>query len=324
MPPPFTPLSPVDILDGAVALYRRGFATLAGTALLASALGLGLDLLLAAPLQGTVLPGLVGMVVLAFAWAALTSQVSRLYTGQPVSVNGGLEAAATNLFPLLGAWLIAFVLYGIPVLVAQRLVFGMGVRAGLSGGPAALVLLLLPGLAYLALFAIALSLAFAIVPAVVLEGAGPWQAVARSFRLAGDALVRIAALVLVVVALNFLVSMGLMRMAAGSDPAAWAMSPALLLVDLARALLLPFIVAAAVLTYYDRRVRTEGLDLRMAADELAGGGAEEEDDDREPGDEVDAETDPGNDPQADLDGEPDPAGERGEGPHPVRPAPPPA
>jgi hypothetical protein len=316
MPPPFTPLSFVDILDGAVALYRRGFATLLGTTLLASALAVGVDLLLARPLQGTVFPGVAWTVVLAFAWAALTWQVSRLYTGQPVSVNGGLEAAATSLFPLLGAWAIAFVLYGIPVLVAQRLVFGMGVRAGLSGGSGAMVLLALPGIAYLALVAVALSLTFAIVPAVVLEGAGPWQAVARSFRLAGDALVRVAALVLVFIALRFLVGLGLMRVAGGSDPAALASSPALLLLTLARALLLPFMVAAAVLMYYDRRVRSEGLDLRMVADELADGAPEEGADDPEPGGEAADGDEPGPGEES------HPPDARDEAPHPARSTPP--
>jgi hypothetical protein len=312
MPLPFQPLSFAEVVDGAATLYRRGFSTLVGTTLLTTALGLGLDLLLAAPLRGTVLPSVVGAVVLAFAWAALTWQVSRLYTGHPVSVNGGLEAAATRLFPLLGAWLIAFVLYGIPVLWVRGLVWGMEARVALSGQTGAIFLLALPWLACLALFTLALALAFAIVPVVVLEGAGPWQAVARSFRLADQALVRVAGVALVIIALGFMVAMGLMWGAGWlGDPAAMASMPAQVLLSIVRALLLPFTVGAAVLMYYDRRVRTEGLDLQTAADELAGIGAADEDADPEIDDDVADEADA----ESGGDAEPGPAEVREHVPH---------
>lgn len=312
MPPSFQPLSFAEVVDGAATLYRRGFSTLVGTALLTTALSLALNVLFAAPLQGTVLPSVIGAVALAFAWGALTWQVSRLYTGHPVSVNGGMEAAATRLFPLLGAWLIAFVLYGLPVLAVQWLVSGMAARVIFSGRPAAMVLLLLPGIAYFAMFAIALALAFAIVPAVMVEGAAPWQAVARSFRLADGALGRVVAVVLVLMALNVLVLLGLMRaVGASGDPAAMTSFPVQLLVSIASTLLLPFTVGAAVLMYYDRRVRTEGLDLQTAADELAGIGAADEDADPE----LDGDVADEADAESGGDAEPGPAEVREEAPH---------
>lgn len=288
------PLSFGEILDGAFVLYRRGFSILLGTSVLASALAWVLDLLFSRPLHGTVVPTLIRMVVEAVAWAALTWHVSRLYTGHAVSVNEGLEAAGARLLPLLGAWLIAFVLYGVPLQLARGLVFGITVRAGLSGRSDAMVLSLLPWIGYLVILAVALALAFAIVPAVVLEGAGPWQAVARSFRLAREALVRIAALALLIIAIYLAISLGLTRMAGWSDdPAALGSLPGQMLLVGARTVLLPLAVGAAVLMYYDRRVRTEGLDLRTAADELMEEGMGDEGDLESAGDAEPAPADAG-------------------------------
>jgi hypothetical protein len=267
------PLSFGEILDGAFVLYRRGFFTLAATALLAGAVAAAANLLLGGPTPAaSIVLRLVGVVMYAVAWTALTWQLSKLYAGRAVSVNDGVQAAGARLFPVLGAWLIAFVLYGIPVLLAGRVVFRMGVRvsmeaAGASGG---LLLMLIPALAYVAMSLTALVLAFAIVPAVVLEGADPRQAVARSFRLAGTAPVRVGALAVVVVALNAVLTLGLLRMGGWTDdPLAIASGPVQLVLAGARALLLPFIVGAAVLTYYDLRVRAEGLDVQLAGDKLA-------------------------------------------------------
>lgn len=287
MPPALRPLSFGEILDSAFVLYRRGFSTLMGTALLASALAVAAGLLLSGATVGASLfSRVVDLVVHAVAWAALTWQLSRLYTGQPAPVDGGLQAAGANLLPLLGAWLIAFVLYGIPVLLAGRVVFRMGMRVGMEGGgaTAGMLLMAIPMLAYAALLVVALALAFAIAPAVVLEGAGPWQAVVRSFRLAGAAPVRVVALALVVVALNALFTLGLLRMGGwNDDPSALLSVPVQLVLTGARALLLPFVVGAALLMYYDLRVRIEGLDLQMAADELAGARRPAEDADEVPG-----------------------------------------
>lgn len=267
------PLSFGEILDGAFVLYRRGFFTLVATAVLASAVTAAASLLLSGPTPAaSIVLRLVGVVVYAVAWTALTWQVSELYAGRTVSVNDGVRAAGARLLPVLGAWLIAFVLYGIPVLLAGRVVFRMGVRVGVeaAGAPGGLLLMLVPALAYVALSLTALVLAFAIVPAVVLEGADPRQAVARSFRLAGSAPLRVAALAVVVVALNAVLSLGLLRMGGWTDdPLAIVSGPVQLILSGARALLLPFIVGAAVLMYYDLRVRAEGLDVQLAGDGLA-------------------------------------------------------
>lgn len=277
MHPALKPLSFAEILDGAFVLYRRGFSTLAGTALLTAAVATAAGVLLSG---GAVVPSIVfsavDLAVYAVAWGALTWQVSRLYTGLPASVNDGLQAAGAALLPLLGAWLIALVLYGIPVFLAGRVVFRMGVRVGVEAGgaPAGMLLMAIPALAYGALFVVSLALSFAIAPAVVLEGAGPWRAVARSYRLAGDAILRVGALALVVVALYVLLAQGLLTIGGWSgDPFAIASAPVQLILAGGRALLLPFAVGAALLMYYDLRVRTEGLDLEALADGLAGGPA---------------------------------------------------
>jgi hypothetical protein len=118
---------------------------------------------------------------------------------------------------------------------------------------------------------------FAVLPAVVIEKVGPADSILRSFRLALGALPRVAGVVGVAFVIVFLPLIVVMAVTGGfqafTDPGAvpsagsfWAQQVGN---SLTSALTTPFMVAALVILYFDRRVRTEAYDVQLAADELA-------------------------------------------------------
>ncbi|MDB4948884.1 MAG: hypothetical protein JWM27_1533 [Gemmatimonadetes bacterium] len=246
------PLSFGEILDGGFALYRRHFGTLASTALVAHAPVLVLWLGYALVGEANPLVVLVARVLSGAAaivsFGALTWQASAAYLGQPVDLRDGLSHAWARFRPV---W-------------ASLFLQGFAVALGL-------LLLVVPGL-------IAFTVFFAMIPAVVLEGLDSTQAQARSKELARGAWMNVfgvmATLTIItwmpVIAANF--GLGLVtRLADGSSPAATAAME--LAGTLIRALTLPFLCLGTVILYYDRRVRSEALDLAAVPEPLLAAGA---------------------------------------------------
>ena len=236
------PLSPGEILDGAFTLYRRHFATFVATALLARGpliamwaffVAFGGDDVHAPGVDA--LARVLATLGLIVALGALTQQASAAYLGQPVTVDAGLAAARRHFFSLSG------------VLIVQWLAMTVG-----------MILLVVPGLlAYAALFAV--------VPVVVLEKADAGRALWRTRDLSRQALGRVLVVVallavltwLPVIAAPLLVGIGI-GLAGGSGAAPGLQE---LLIQGVHAVTLPLQAAGVVLLYYDRRVRTEALDL---------------------------------------------------------------
>lgn len=249
------PLSFGEILDGSFTLYRRQFASMFLTGLLAQLpivamylwmagvaasgreLSLGMAMVFTYPAM---------LVVSVSANAALTWQMSRAYTGAPVGSGPALRVGIGRLLPLLGA----YVVVGFAAMV--------GVIAFLVG---ALVVM------FLSLFVTA---------AVVLERQGPVDAFSRSVALAKGAMGRVfgvAVVTWVISMLPYFTITMLATFAMGSlahEPGQMVMAQyaARAVGQLAASLTLPFSVGATVLLYFDRRVRTEALDVRMAAEAL--------------------------------------------------------
>ncbi len=263
--PPIGHLRPLglgEILDRAFALYRGHFVTLfttAGLGILPMMLFMGIvfplggvtenDPAAAAAMGGGML--LVFPVIVAATvamWGALTHQLSRAYLGGEISVGDGYRVGFRRFFPLLGAGILAM----------------MAVMVGL-------VLCIVPGV--LAMIAL-----FAIVPAVVLEGRGPVEALSRSHQLSRGAwgTIFLTFLVILLIAYAPAMAVGMVGMigmlAAGAAESEAAMAGAMVgyqvLNLFVSALTTPFLVAGIVLLYYDRRVRSEALDLELAADAL--------------------------------------------------------
>lgn len=287
----YRPLGFGEILDAAFSLYRRNFFTFFLTALLpAIPMSLASGFLsfqtMADPESPPVLGLFAVMGVSALAvlvqWGALTRQFSQAYTGAPVTVGDGFRAGFRAFLPLLVVMVLAYValvavFMVILVPLAMLLVFSGAAAEPGQLGPAEIVGFGLGGLAALAVMLLLVSSLFAVTPAVVVERCGPIAAITRSFRLARGALLRIAGIVLVgwVVAFLPIIGIGaltgtLTQMATGQPPTSTTVLFIQQVFALAgSALTTPFWVGSVVMAYYDRRVRTEALDLQLAADALA-------------------------------------------------------
>lgn len=249
------PLSFGEILDGSFTLYRRHFASMFLTGLLAQLPIVALYLWLA----GTAASGsevLLGpavlvsypliMVVSIAANAALTWQMTRAYTGAPVGSGPALRVGMARLLPLLGA----YVVVGFAAM--------LGVIAFLIG--AVIVM-------FLSLFVTA---------AVVVERQGPVDAFSRSVALAKGAMGRVFGVAVVswiismlpYFTVTVLATFAMSSLAHEPGQVVMAQFAARAVGQLASSLTLPFSVGATVLLYFDRRVRTEALDVRMAAEAL--------------------------------------------------------
>lgn len=263
------PLSIGEVLDGAFTIYRRQFASLFLTALVpqlpllalfsvwygflsfAGAAGpasepstaavatMGISAVILVPLA------MFGYVITI---GAVTFQTARAYTGAPVTTKEALRRGLSCSLPLVGAYfVVGFLAFlGFFALIIGAIIVMLG--------------------------------AFAVAPAVVLERRGPTEAMSRSWALAKGAwgevflLGFIASMIagLPGFAVNMVTTVvGLLI--AGNDPGMMmaAQGVGQVLGQVARTVTLPFSLGATVLLYYDRRVRTEALDVQMMAESLA-------------------------------------------------------
>lgn len=291
VPPILRPLAFGEVLDSAFTLYRRNFA-----AFVAAALGPTLLMLAVVYLTGMqdmasnpaavgigefALFGIVLVVVTLVMWGALAHMASQAYGGAPTSAGEGFRVALGRFFPLLGATLLAGIL-GMLVGGAIGLAFGIvAAVVGMAvGGAGVAVMVAAVMVLMLGLYALAAGVFFALVPAVVVEGKGPVEAIGRSLALARGAVGRLVGLMLVCFLIVYLPILGVAVLTGTFttlyDPAAAAAaagSPAYLLQQVvtwsAGALTTPFLLSVIVVQYYDRRVRTEALDVQAMADRLA-------------------------------------------------------
>lgn len=289
------PLGFGEILDGAFTLYRRHFVSFFVTALVpfvpiailsaeftrrSAALEVNPDTAVSDfPWGWMFATAIVATLGILIVWGALTREVSAAVTGGEVSAEDGYGTALRALLPLLGAGVLAWMVT-VGAVALGTLLFGVATAAfALAGGLAAVLFGLLGALALGFLFAFLAASLFAIVPAVVVEKLGPWTALKRSWRLSRGARWRIVGLILVSYLITVLPVLGV-GVATGtlgamlSPAAAAGMSPARLAFQqvagtLSGALTTPFFVGCLVLLYYDRRVRTEGYDVELAAEGLA-------------------------------------------------------
>ncbi|HSU17791.1 DUF7544 domain-containing protein [Longimicrobium sp.] len=249
------PLGIGEILDGAFGIYRRNFTSLFLTALLpqlpivavvgamaaAGALtGDNAPVLILAVLVPLVLISLVVIV------GGVTWQFSRAYTGQPVSTGQAIRRGAEQVLPLGAAlllvWILAF----------------LGFFAFMIG------------------MIVMLASLFAVIPAVVLERRGPLQAISRSWQLISGGWLEVLVIGFVVFMLqslpSYAMSMGFSLGALILGPETTAGKAVYIsgqvLSGLSNTLIVPFWLGCKVLLYYDRRVRTEALDVQMMTEAL--------------------------------------------------------
>jgi len=258
------------MLDGAFTIYRRHFASLFLTALLPQLPAMAFLLIgygymaavtgaaaagrepAAGALAGFGVGALGFFLIWVVCWAttvgAVTFQAARAYTGTPVTTREALRRGVNRSFVLIVAYMLVFFLSTL-------------------GACAFLIGTLVVWIA-----------AFAVAPAVVLERRGPIDAISRSWKLVQGGWLDVILVTLIAGLIALLPSWGVGAVGsvgglllAGGDPrlAMGAQAVAQVLQQLAGTLTIPFSMTATVLLYYDRRVRTEALDVQMMAESLA-------------------------------------------------------
>jgi hypothetical protein len=295
----FRPLSFGEVLDGAFTLYRRNFRLFVGTSfllMLGLLVGGGVVISMGA-FTMSIMPGfmayLVGFIMAAavaggvtMLWSTLTWQAARSYAGQPVSLSESVRAAVAAAMTLVGAAIMASFVFGASMVVVWLTDVALVYTIASLGVP---WLAVLAGLAVFvgtvaALFCVA-ALFFGVLPAVMVEDKGPVEAISRSFELARGALPRIAGVLFVTSVIVWLPVVAVAALSGGLEQvtnpdvagtvAGGATSMVLeqLLAWLVIILTMPFLPAVLVMLYYDRRVRTEALDVQLLTEQLGLAGA---------------------------------------------------
>ncbi|HEX2190137.1 MAG TPA: hypothetical protein VHG51_14615 [Longimicrobiaceae bacterium] len=259
------PLSFGEILDGAFVLYRRHFAVFFTTALIPllpvallwGAFGLvtggTLEMGNAATAVAFAVAYPVMIVGMLLMWGALVHEAGQAAEGRPIDRAEAYRVAFRRMLPMLGAAILFTLLAAVGFL-----------------------LLVVP--AFLVMIAL-----FGVWQAVILEEKGPVEAIRRSRELARGAWGRIFGIEVVSYIIVMIpgmlvgtvtgIAMFGALMASGDPEAAsgavgWFSAVNNVLSLLLSALTTPFMVAALTLLYYDRRVRTEALDLELATERL--------------------------------------------------------
>jgi hypothetical protein len=215
-------------------------------------------------------------------WSALTRQAAQAIEGRPPSLADGYRHGLRAFLPLLGAILLAgllFTVVGFPLLMVSTLpLIAVG---GFGGEGGTVVMVVLYMIIVFGLILAALAMLFAVPAAVVIERQGPWRAIMRSWKLARGAWLRVVGIAIITWLIVTLPTVGLYAIGLGTgmfafDPGAQP-NPVWTLIEsslsfLIGALTYPFWVTAVTLLYFDRRVRTEAYDLELATDELSSAG----------------------------------------------------
>jgi len=185
---------------------------------------------------------LVSLLVAPFVAGAISKVVAASYLGGEETVGSALRATGRRAWALFAAWFLVHLLEGVGALFC-----------------------ILPGLLFMALFV-------AVAPAIVIEELGPVRGMRRSWRLMRPRLFPVLGIALVAGLLA-----GVVGNALGTVPSVAALAiglkhgwPLLAAGSILSALITtPFVAIVATLLYFDGRIRQEGLDLQLMADELA-------------------------------------------------------
>lgn len=281
------PMTMGEILDRSFQLLRRHFKPLFLTALVGSAPVMvtytlaGIPTGAAAP---TISPSVgilffaaivVGLLLMAAAWGALVSEADQAVRGEPLTMGAALKTGMKALPRMVGAVILVYLaLLGVmlPVGIVAGIAAAMGSVLGDNVAVYALIAVAIAVPAIMA-FCVWAALTFLILPVLINERKGPIKALRRANELARGARVRVSAVAILswvivtlpTVGIPFLLGMGLSIW----DPTAvGTISTTQLFLYQALSLLAagvttPFLAAAMVLTYHDRRVRREGADLEL-------------------------------------------------------------
>jgi hypothetical protein len=186
---------------------------------------------------------LAGLIVGLLSTAACVKAISDAYLDQPVSLGSSLRFAARRLGALVWMAILMWVLLGL-----------------------AFIALVIPGVWLYAAWSVA-------TPALLIEGVHGQRALSRSRQLVRGRWWPVAGVLVVVNLMSALVSGAitgvlLAIVLTGGGSAAYAVVVASLAAAVAGILTRPFQAAVATVLYYDLRVRREGYDVQLLAEQL--------------------------------------------------------
>ena len=263
------PLSVGEVVDGAIKLYTRNAKVLIGAAagVVVPLLLLQAIVLLSVYTNGsdlggsgfgqTATPGeasarlgaagireLVAVIGSAFVVAACVKAISDSYLGQVPRIGESLRFGARRLLPL----------------IVLQILYVLGLIVGF-------VLLIVPGVYLYAAWSVAS-------PALVIERRGPFHALGRSRRLVKGRWWGTAGVIFIANVLNAVIGgvvVGVLTAVAlnhHNPSVLFAVSVTTLATAISQILLQPFVASITTVLYYDLRVRHEGYDIELMAEQL--------------------------------------------------------
>jgi hypothetical protein len=180
----------------------------------------------------------------AFVLAACVKALSDAYLGQPISIESSLRFGVRRLLPLL----------------ALTIIYAIGIVVGF-------VLLIIPGIWLYCVWSVR-------VPVLIIERPNPFHALGRSRRLVSGRWWSTAG-VLIITAIMVAVVGGVIdgivtavALASGTLSVPFAVLISVLSAVVTGVLLQPFSAAVVTVLYYDLRIRHEGYDIALLADQL--------------------------------------------------------
>jgi hypothetical protein len=275
--PALRPLSAGEVLDTSFGLYRRMFTTLVVIQLVCMAVPFLLSIYVAGVNQQVSWLGFTAMllsfVLAALASAATAMAISETYMDRPITAGAALRRAVPRLGPLL---LVSILIGLLLVASAVPFVFLVGgasaiMAQGMNGGMGLMTVMLLVGLASLALPMLVASGVAVSTPVVVLEdGITATAALSRTWYLTKGYRLRITGLLFVCLLIIMIPYFGLIAISAALSGGSISHLTIGLTVagTVARTVITPILYCLITLLYYDLRVRKEGFDLEMLAASL--------------------------------------------------------
>lgn len=218
---------------------------------------------------------------------ALANAIGRLYNGQPVSILESYSFGARRFLALIGASLATFFIGALVTGLIFGCMFGsmfalVGGSGNRGGGVVAAILIVLVMIGLFVLLGLAAMYVYTrlmvTTQAIVLEDQGPLAGLGRSWRLIGGSFWR---------SLGVLVLMGILTYMIAQFPGtivSFALTLAsrnaldnlivnqiitTLLVQIGEVVALPLQLAIYTLLYFDLRIRKEGYDLELIAQQAA-------------------------------------------------------
>ncbi|MBW3622287.1 MAG: hypothetical protein KY468_02630 [Armatimonadetes bacterium] len=210
------------------------------------------------------------------AMGALTAAVSERYLGRRITVREAYSAILNRFGPFLVTLLLPFFLVGAASFLMILIAIGIGAAVALVNEIVGVLIGVLLGLAaVVAVIYLFFGISF-VMPVFIIEGRSGWDAMKRSYQLftfSSGKVILTLLLVSIIMGVVMMVILGPvagMSMFLGEEG---SLSPVFLglqgaLSGIVQSLIQPIQIIVVLLLYYDVRIRREGYDLEMLANEL--------------------------------------------------------